>query len=92
MSPVLIFAIDGLSGLSDAIRAVYPESEIQRCIVHQVRSSMKFVSYKDRKELSKDMKSIYTSPTEKAGLSALESLKEKWSGKYPHVIKSWEDN
>ena len=89
---VLIFAIDGLNGLSDAIRAVYPDSEIQRCIVHQVRNSMKFVSYKDRKELSKDMKSIYTSPTEEAGLSALESLKEKWGEKYPHVIKSWEDN
>jgi len=67
---VLIFAIDGLTGLSDAIRAVYPDSEIQRCIVHQVRNSMKFVSYKDRKELSKDMKSIYTSPTEEAGLSS----------------------
>jgi len=89
---VLIFAIDGLNGLSDAIMAVYPESEIQRCIVHQVRNSMKFVSYKDRKELSKDMKSIYTSPTEEAGLSSLKSLKEKWGGKYPHVIKSWEDN
>ena len=57
---VLIFSIDGLPGLNEAIRAVYPESEIQRCIVHQVRNSLKFVSYKDRRELSRDLKAIYS--------------------------------
>lgn len=87
---VLIFSIDGLAGLNEAIKAVYPESEIQRCIVHQVRSSLKFVSYKDRKELARDLKAIYTSPTEEAGRIELDRLEEKWAKKYPNVIKSWE--
>ena len=89
---VLIFSIDGLPGLNEAIRAVYPESEIQRCIVHQVRNSLKFVSYKDRKELSKDLKSIYSSVSEESGKMELGRLKEKWGKKYPNVIKSWEVN
>lgn len=89
---VLIFSIDGLPGLNEAIRAVYPESEIQRCIVHQVRNSLKFVSYKDRRELSKDLKAIYTSATEEGGKIELEKLNEKWGKKYPNVIKSWEVN
>jgi len=63
---ILIFSID-LPGLNEAIRAVYQESEVQRCIVHHVRNSLKFVSYKERKELAKDLKAIYSSPTEEAG-------------------------
>ena len=89
---VLIFSIDGLPGLTEAIRAVYPESEIQKCIVHQVRNSLKFVSYKDRRELSRDLKAIYTSSTEEGAKIELERLKEKWDKKYPNVIKSWESN
>jgi transposase-like protein len=89
---VLIFSIDGLPGLNEAIKAVYPESEIQRCIVHQVRNSLKFVSYKDRKELAKDLKKIYTSSTEESGKIELDKLNEKWGKKYPNIIKSWQNN
>ncbi|MCB4205423.1 transposase, partial [Deferribacterales bacterium Es71-Z0220] len=89
---VLIFSIDGLPGLNEAIKAVYPESEIQRCIVHQVRNSLKFVSYKDRKELAKDLKKIYTSSTEESGKIELDKLNEKWGKKYPNIIKSWLTN
>jgi transposase-like protein len=87
---VLIFSIDGLPGLNEAISAVYPESEIQRCIVHQVRNSLKFVSYKERKELARDLKAIYTSPTEEAGKIELDRLNDKWGKKYPNIIKSWQ--
>ncbi|KAA0259114.1 transposase [Deferribacter autotrophicus] len=68
--------MDGLLGLNEAIRAVYPESEIQRCIVHQVRNSLKFISYKDRKELARDLKAIYTSATEETGRIELDKLNE----------------
>ena len=66
---ILIFSIDGLPGFSDAIKAVYPNSEIQRCIVHQIRNSMKYVVWKDRKELAKDLKKIYTSVKEEKALN-----------------------
>jgi len=89
---VLIFSIDGLPGLSEAIKAVFPHSEIQRCIVHQVRNSLRFVSYKDRKELAKDLKQIYSAPTEEMGRVELNHFEEKWGHKYPHVIKSWRRN
>ena len=68
---VLIFAIDGLNGFNEAIKAVYPKAEIQRCIVHQIRNSLKFVSYKDRKAVAKDLKSVYTALDEASGQLAL---------------------
>lgn len=89
---VLIFSIDGLAGLSEAIRAAFPSAEIQRCIVHQVRNSLKFVSWKDRKEVAKDLKKIYNAPTEEAGLSFLKEFQEKWDIKYPNISKSWNLN
>lgn len=89
---ILIFSVDGLTGLSEAISSVYPKSEIQRCFVHQVRNSLKYVSYKDRKEFARDLKSIYNSPTEEAGKMALEKVSDKWNKKYPNVIKSWYNN
>ena len=89
---ILIASIDGLTGFEDAIRAAFPKTEIQRCIVHQIRNSTRFVNYKDRKEFCNDMKEIYTAPNEKAGFAALDRFEEKWGGKYSYAIKSWRAN
>ncbi len=86
---VLIFAIDGLNGFSEAISAVYPKAEIQRCIVHQIRSSLKFVSWKDRKAVAKDLKSVYTAYTEEDGQLALTEFNDIWGKKYPNITVSW---
>jgi transposase-like protein len=86
------FCIDGLKGFSQAIKAVYPESKIQRCIVHQVRYCTRFVNFKDRKELCDDMKKIYKANNEEQALTALDELAKKWDGKYPYVSKSWREN
>ena len=86
---VLIFAIDGLNGFSEAISAVYPKSEIQRCIVHQIRNSLKFVSWKDRKAVAKDLKSVYTAYTDEDGQLALTDFNDIWGNKYPNIAVSW---
>jgi transposase-like protein len=86
---VLIFAIDGLNGFSEAISAVYPKAEIQRCIVHQIRNSLKFVSWKDRKEVAKDLKAVYTAYTEEDGQLALTDFNDIWGKKYPNITVSW---
>ena len=86
---VLIFAIDGLNGFSEAIKAVYPKAEIQRCIVHQIRNSLKFVSYKDRKAVAKDLKSVYTALDEGGGQLALTQFNDIWHKKYPNIAVSW---
>ena len=84
--------VDGLTGLQEAISAAYPKAEIQRCIIHQLRNSFKYVSYKDRKEFVKDFKTVYTAVNEEEALENLFNLKEKWDNKYPFAIKSWEAN
>ena len=89
---ILIVCADGLSGIKEAITAVYPSCEYQRCIVHQIRTSLKFVSYKDYKEMAKDFKGIYQAPTEELGYEELLKLEEKWKSKYPHAINSWLNN
>lgn len=89
---ILIASVDGLTGFSEAIHSVFPLTDIQRCIIHQIRYTLTYVSYKDKKEFSKDLKKIYTSPTEEAGYSALQELKEIWDKKYPYALKSWENN
>lgn len=89
---VLVFSVDGLTGLKEAIQAAYPHSDIQRCIIHQLRNSFKYVSYKDLKEFSKDFKTIYTAINEETALENLYALKDKWGIKYPYAIKSWESN
>ena len=89
---VLIFCVDGLTGLEEAIEAVYPKAEVQRCIIHQLRNSFKYVSYKDLKEFTKDFKSVYTAPNEEAALERLYELKEKWGKEYPYAFRSWENN
>ena len=89
---ILIASVDGLNGFEEAIKAVFPLTEVQRCIVHQIRNSTKFVNYKDRRPFCKDMKEIYTSPNEEAGLLALDRFEEKWGGKYAYAVKSWRTN
>jgi transposase-like protein len=86
---VLIFAIDGLNGFNEAIEAVYPKAEIQRCIVHQVRSSLKFVSWKDRKAVAKDLKSVYAAHNEEDAQIALSEFNDIWGKKYPNITASW---
>ena len=82
-------SVDGLTGFGDAISAVFPKTEIQRCIVHQIRYTTKFVSYKDVKAFIADLKDIYQASTEDAALSALDTLEEKWGKKYPSSVSSW---
>jgi putative transposase len=89
---VLIFAIDGLNGFNQAIEAVYPKAEIQRCIVHQIRSSLRYVSWKDRKAVAKDLKTVYTANTEEDAQTALLEFDESWGKKYPHITQSWTNN
>ncbi len=89
---VLIFAVDNLTGISDAIHSAFPKAEIQKCIVHQIRNSMKYVSWKDRKEVIKDLKPVYKAATEKEGLENLEIFSSKWDKKYPYISKSWKTN
>lgn len=89
---ILMFSVDGLTGIKEAIEAVYPKSEIQRCIIHQLRNSFKYVSYKHIKEFSKDFKTVYTAVSEEEALDNLCEIKEKWGKQYPFAVRSWENN
>ena len=89
---VYLFCVDGLTGFREAIEAVYPKAGIQRCIIHQIRYSTRFVSYKDIKALMADLKLVYTAVTEDEALNNLIRFKEKWSKSYPSCVKTWEDN
>ena len=89
---ILILCADGLSGMKEAIAAAYPQTEYQRCIVHQVRNTLKYVPDKDRKLFANDLKSIYQAPDETKAIGALSRVTEKWSVKYPNAMKSWEKN
>jgi len=86
---ILIAAVDGLTGFPDAINAVFPKTEVQLCIVHMVRNSVKYISYKDRKAVTSDLKEIYLAPSEEAACNALDRFGEKWDGKYPTISRSW---
>ena len=92
LSDILIACTDNLTGMSDAISAVYPKCEHQLCIVHQIRNSLKFVSYKDRKKLATDLKPIYQAINEEEAQEALEYFEEKWGKQYPQIAKSWYNN
>jgi len=86
---ILIASVDGLTGFSEAIAVAYPKTEIQRCIIHQIRSSTRYISYKDVKAFTSALKPIYKAPTEEAALAALDELETAWGAKYPAAIKSW---
>ena len=89
---IMIVSVDGLTGFVDAIQAVFPKAEVQRCIVHQIRYSTKFISYKDRKEFVKDLKLVYKADTEEMAVVALDALEDKWGAKYPAFVTSWRNN
>ncbi|NLY73821.1 MAG: IS256 family transposase [Firmicutes bacterium] len=89
---ILIASIDGLSGFVDAIDVAYPKTEVQRCIVHQIRNSTRYVSYKDLKAFTADLKPIYKAADESLGLMALDEFEAKWGQKYPLAVKSWRTN
>lgn len=89
---VMIICADGLSGIKEAIQAAFPKTEYQRCIVHQVRNSLKYVSYKDMKEFASDLKKIYLALDESKGKEQLEIVTNKWDSKYPNSMKSWHNN
>ena len=89
---VLFFCVDGLPGFKEAIQAVYPQAQIQRCVIHMLRNSFQYVNYKDLKKFSSDFKAVYNAPTEEAALAGLEGVKETWGKKYPYAISNWENN
>jgi len=92
VNDILIICADGLSGMKEAIAAAYPKTEYQRCIVHQVRNTLKYVSEKDRKPFATDLKSIYHASNEEKALEALDKVTAKWSEKYPNSMKRWHEN
>ncbi len=89
---VCMFCVDGLTGFKEAIGAAFPKAQIQRCIVHQIRSSTRYVSYKDIKEFVQDLKTVYGAVSEELALDNLMTMKDKWGAKYPSSIRSWENN
>lgn len=89
---ILIACMDGLTGFKDAILAVFPKTEIQRCVIHQIRNSLKYISWKDRKAFMVDLRQVYGAPTREAAEAALEALDEKWSNRYAVAIRSWQNN
>lgn len=92
LEDILIVSTDNLPGFTQAIEAVYPKAEIQKCIIHQIRNSTKYVSYKDIKELMKDLKSVYKASTEELALINLAMFEDKWNKKYPMCVSSWKNN
>lgn len=89
---ILIACVDGLSGFDNAIAAAFPKTELQQCIIHQIRNSTKFVAYKDIKALVKDLKKVYQAATEDIALSEFESFAEIRDKKYPKISESWQNN
>ena len=89
---IFIACTDNLTGFSSAIEAVFPETEIQNCIIHQLRNSSKYVSYKDLKALMADLKAVYAAVDEETALNALDVFAEHWDKKYPKISQSWRDN
>jgi len=86
---ILIASIDGLKGFSEAINAMYPNTEVQLCVIHQIRNSLKYVASKNQKEFMKDLKKVYQAISKEQAETELDRLEEKWGDKYPIVIKSW---
>ncbi len=89
---VLIASIDNLTGFSEAIQSIYPQTEVQSCLVHQIRNSLKYVASKDQKEFMKDLKKVYRANSKDLAETELLNLEEKWNKKYPVVIESWQKN
>ncbi len=86
---ILIASVDGLTGFPEAINSIFPETEVQLCIIHQIRNSMKYVASKNQKAFMADLKPVYKALTKEAAENALDELENRWGAKYPIVIKSW---
>ena len=89
---ILVICADGLTGMKEAVSAAFTQTELQRCIVHQVRNTLKYVGEKNKKEFANDLKTIYHAPSEDAALEALDRVTEKWENDYPNAMKSWYKN
>ena len=92
INDIMVICADGLTGIKEAIATAFSQTEYQRCIVHQVRNTLKYVSYKDKKEFASDLKSIYLAVTEAQALENLDKVSEKWEEKYPNSMSSWYQN
>ncbi len=86
---ILIASVDGLKGFPEAINSIYPNTEVQLCVIHQIRNSLKYVAFKNKKEFMKDLKKIYQAVSKDQAETELDNLEEKWGDKYPIVIKAW---
>lgn len=89
---ILLASVDGLTGFPEAIETAFPQTRVQRCIVHQIRHTLKYVSYSDRKAFVKDLQAIYKAPTREAAEAALVKLDETWGERYPTSVRSWQDH
>ena len=89
---MLFFCVDGLPGFKEAIQAVFPSAQVQRCVIHMLRNSFKYINYSDLKKFSADFKNVYNAPNESIALDELEIVREKWGKKYPYAINNWENN
>ena len=89
---VLFFCVDGLPGFKEAIQAVFPSAQVQRCVIHMLRNSFKYINYSDLKKFSADFKNVYNAPNESIALDELEIVREKWGKKDPYAINNWENN
>jgi len=92
VTDILIACIDGLKGFPEAIESIFPETEVQLCIVHQIRNSLKYVGSKDQKPFMADLKRVYKAANKELAFSELDRLDELWGEKYPIVIRSWQNN
>ena len=86
---ILIASVDGLTGFPEAIRTIFPKTEVQLCIVHQIRNTIRYIGWKNQREFMKDLKPVYRAISKQAAEDALDALEEKWGNQYPIVIKSW---
>src|SRR5690606_25429051 len=89
---ISIISVDNINGFSYAMCASYPEAEVQKCIVHQIRNSLRYVSYKDRKKVAAALKPIYTAPSEEGALEELTQFETAWGEQYPLIVRSWQQN
>ncbi len=92
LEDILIASVDNLTGFVDAIQAIYPQTDVQLCVVHQIRNSKKYLAYTDTKEFMSDLKTIYTATTRDKAEHALNRLEQKWGKQYPKIIASWRRN
>jgi transposase-like protein len=89
---ILIASVDGLKGFPEAIKTIFPKTDVQLCVIHQIRNSLRYIASKDRKQFMQELKEVYRALSKEAAQAALERLEEKWGGRYPIVIQSWQNH